>query len=299
MESLPPHQKFSINTIGKVLIATLCLIALPVQAQFIDGPYNSVKYKPIPFETVDTARLMAVYGHWMHDARINQDDYDDDILQIGSHSSQYTNYGFYRIDSLFNARYPQGGSNMMYFATATSVPNTTHLKYTFKNLRDSLLTDQISIGLNNYKYSEAIPEMDWEILDEPASTYRNLSCQKAVCHFRGRDWTAWFAPDIPVSDGPWKFHGLPGLIVYVTDSEKVHIFAMLNLWDPKAKGQIEPIKVKKESYSISTTREKSLKRAGEIALDPRLLIEEGFTAKQYESLKDIPKLGFYAPLELE
>jgi GLPGLI family protein len=57
---------------------------------------------------------------------------------------------------------------------------------------------------------------DWELHDETKSI-ANFLCQKATTHFRGRIYTAWFAQDIPVKFGPWKFHGLPGLILEVYD----------------------------------------------------------------------------------
>ena len=46
----------------------------------------------------------------------------------------------------------------------------------------------------------------------------------AVSDFRGRRWTAWFAPDISISDGPWKFSGLPGLIMEAYDTENHYRF---------------------------------------------------------------------------
>ena len=44
-----------------------------------------------------------------------------------------------------------------------------------------------------------------------------LQCSNAYTRFRGRDYIAWYAMEVPTSAGPWKFNGLPGLIVLVED----------------------------------------------------------------------------------
>jgi GLPGLI family protein len=75
----------------------------------------------------------------------------------------------------------------------------------------------------NYQYSEDIPVQNWDIRDDTL-TVAGYLCQKAVCRFRGRDYTAWFAMDIPLGNGPWKFGGLPGLILKVYDNEMSYIF---------------------------------------------------------------------------
>lgn len=50
--------------------------------------------------------------------------------------------------------------------------------------------------------------------------------QKANTTFGGRAWTAWFASEIPIQDGPYKFHGLPGLIVKLEDDSQSHTFEL-------------------------------------------------------------------------
>ena len=277
---------------------TLCFIfsAMNLQAQIIEGPQGTAKYKAPPSETVDTARLIAIYGHWMHDAVLDNDRYEDDILAIGNHSSLYSSYGWYRVDSILNALYPEGCLNMIFFATAASVSNFKHSKYTFKNYKESVTTDKIDIGFNHYKYFEPLSEMDWDITDI-TTNFQGLSCVKAECHFRGRDWTAWFAPDIPVNDGPWKFHGLPGLIIYIADSDKAHVFSLLDLRNPDTGGEIHPIKILTNDSAIPTTREKALKRTYDVAMDPRLLKEEGLFGDI--DTNDFGQRLFYAPLELE
>ena len=50
------------------------------------------------------------------------------------------------------------------------------------------------------------------------------SCQKATARFRGRDYTAWVATDIPISNGPWLLGGAPGLILEAYDAKREYIF---------------------------------------------------------------------------
>lgn len=52
----------------------------------------------------------------------------------------------------------------------------------------------------------------------------SLVCRKAEAMVRGRYYTAWYAPDIPISSGPWKLYGLPGLILEATDAERRVLF---------------------------------------------------------------------------
>ena len=68
------------------------------------------------------------------------------------------------------------------------------------------------------KFEDICESMQWSLTGE-ADQVGDYQCQKAVTSFGGRKWTAWFCPDIPVDGGPYKFCGLPGLILKVEDSE--------------------------------------------------------------------------------
>ncbi|MCW3160734.1 GLPGLI family protein [Chryseobacterium oryctis] len=80
--------------------------------------------------------------------------------------------------------------------------------------------DKIANGFtpSNIGYNEEI-KFNWKILadKEKIGAYNT---QKATTEFGGRKWTAWFSTDIPFQDGPYKFSGLPGLIVKIEDEEK-------------------------------------------------------------------------------
>ena len=75
----------------------------------------------------------------------------------------------------------------------------------------------------DYTVQETIPTIDWKIQPDTIRIL-NYSCQKAICQFRGRNYEAWFTPEINVSEGPWKFTGLPGLILKVAESKGYFIF---------------------------------------------------------------------------
>lgn len=65
----------------------------------------------------------------------------------------------------------------------------------------------------------------WKILSDKEKI-GEFSTQKAICDFGGRKWTAWFTTDLPIQDGPYKFHGLPGLIVKLEDATHSHSFEL-------------------------------------------------------------------------
>ena len=80
----------------------------------------------------------------------------------------------------------------------------------------------------NSKYTEPAPKQKWTLTNE-TQTIIGYKCQKATCRFRGRDFEAWFTTDIPVKCGPWKFGGLPGLILKVYDKDRLYTFEAIGI----------------------------------------------------------------------
>ncbi|WP_312389762.1 GLPGLI family protein [Chryseobacterium sp.] len=80
--------------------------------------------------------------------------------------------------------------------------------------------DKITSGFtpSNIGYNEDL-KLKWNILSDKQKI-GEYNAQKATTEFGGRKWTAWFSSDIPFQDGPYKFSGLPGLIVKIEDDKK-------------------------------------------------------------------------------
>ncbi len=82
---------------------------------------------------------------------------------------------------------------------------------------DSLYTRGTTFN-SPYLLVEPIPRIAWE-LEAETRQIGGLTVHKARARFRGRNYTAWYCPEIPVPVGPWKLHGLPGAILEAYDEE--------------------------------------------------------------------------------
>ena len=95
--------------------------------------------------------------------------------------------------------------------------------YIYKNIPDGKVTERAYFDMEHWQYTEDWEKPKWEILDESKEII-GYQCFKAVTDYRGRKWTAWFAPEIPVQEGPWKLCGLPGLILEAYDNKEEYRF---------------------------------------------------------------------------
>lgn len=114
-----------------------------------------------------------------------------------------------------------------------------------------------SIKADKYQYAETKP-FHWKILKE-TQQIGIYNTQKAETTYGGRKWIAWFSTEIPIPDGPYKFSGLPGLIVKAEDSKGDYSFTLVGtkkitqIYDTTTPGQI--IKVKKQVYQDMEKRQ--------------------------------------------
>ena len=65
-----------------------------------------------------------------------------------------------------------------------------------------------------YKFTskDSLNHLKWELKDN-IKEILGYSCTEAHTSFHGRNYIAYFTYEIPIFDGPWKFNGLPGLIL--------------------------------------------------------------------------------------
>ena len=145
-------------------------------------------------------------------------------LDIGSNLSLFYSFNQHNRDSVELDLKKQGFAGLQ-------VKETLNERGYFQGRKDILITDIKSgnhkcfsiIGVMHYSAAEPVENIKWYITNDTTTIF-NYKCFKAKSTFRGRTWIAWFTREVPVSRGPWKLSGLPGLILRASDSDNHYVF---------------------------------------------------------------------------
>ena len=156
------------------------------------------------------------------------------ILRIGKNVSQFFSFYTFYADSLWNDPKGKAMAEKLTLESIrkrdfSSIPGAkTTREYIYKNYPKGKLSTYGAIELDNYVIKEDLPSFEWVITDS-TKTVCGYACQLAITDFRGRSYKAWFTPEIPISNGPWKLSGLPGLILEAYDTENHYHYTLTGI----------------------------------------------------------------------
>jgi GLPGLI family protein len=114
-----------------------------------------------------------------------------------------------------------------------------------------------------YRFEE--PALKWELIKNKTKTILSYSCNLAkTTSDTGKIYYAWYTSAIPVSEGPFRFKGLNGLVLEVYNEEKSILITGVEV--TKVKELIEPLKY----VNVYDVKNKSqfLKKRNEVMQDP-------------------------------
>lgn len=115
---------------------------------------------------------------------------------------------------------------------------------------------------------EKTPVIKW-VLKPETKKIGNFDCKKAIGIFRGRKYICWYTEQIPLSYGPWKIQGLPGLVLEAKTEDNFFI-----------------VYFKKIKYPVSSLRvsssEKSMLYGGR-----KFLSMKDYIKKQRDEIKSV------------
>lgn len=145
------------------------------------------------------------------------------------------------------------GSIVMSFKNGTSLPKTK-FQYTIIQSNENIQYFQ-PVGMSVLTYKEPVIG-SWKLIDE-TKVINTMNCKKATVTYKGRNWTAWYSTEIPLPYGPYKFSGLPGLIIKMIDQKNEYDFELIKS-APTSQLEGKSINIKKSRYTeaIETTQPK-------------------------------------------
>lgn len=152
------------------------------------------------------------------------------VLQIGNDLSRFISHGNFCVDSVLMANPDLDFESRRNLAFGG--PRYSHHWDIFKHYDDGVIVTTDYVMPDKYLYREDIDLFHWKLTGE-TSTISGYEVQKAVTEFAGRKWVAWFASEIPINDGPYKFNGLPGLILKISDTKQHYVFDLLSMHTAK------------------------------------------------------------------
>lgn len=146
------------------------------------------------------------------------------VLNIDKEKSEYFSYENFVSDSTIQSEIKDG----TYYLKPPAPPQKRNKLIirdrVVKKNNSNTIEYLTKVANSDYLVQQNI-DLKWKLYPEYLSVL-NHQAQKATTEFGGRKWTAWFTKDIPFQDGPYKFRGLPGLIVKIEDESKSHQFEL-------------------------------------------------------------------------
>jgi GLPGLI family protein len=96
----------------------------------------------------------------------------------------------------------------------------------FKDFRAGQVFSDYNILGAHFYVRDSIHNQRWTLVDNEIKNYLGFTCKKAITNYRGRDYVAYYTTEIPINNGPWKFGGLPGMILSIETNTNEEIYKM-------------------------------------------------------------------------
>lgn len=146
------------------------------------------------------------------------------ILTIGNNLSKFESQYSQKSDSIIaSPSFNQSSIDLL-----STYIKTDFTYQIYKLYPQKVIKYYDKLGQKLYQVNQNYNSTTWQ-LTATTKPFAGYTCRKATTLFAGRKWEAWFTTEVPVSDGPYKFMGLPGLIIEIYDIDKDYNFSLLQL----------------------------------------------------------------------
>lgn len=181
------------------------------------------------YEVVDTVKTRLHYlmrYHYSNESRQREEEFN---LDIGTNKVLFINRWDPVKMEIGDSVKAHGGNTNDVIVAWGGYPISSFLEDMIKNHPSKgKLSYYTNLDGKTHEYVEDIADKGWKI-EEGDTVILGYHCNKATCTFRGRTWTAWFTPEIPISEGPWKLDGLPGMILFAEETKHQFRFECIGI----------------------------------------------------------------------
>lgn len=185
------------------------------------------------YKKIDSCSTIFIYSYQFYDEHKNPESLklQDMVLEVGKKYSKFCSETTLYTDSLImlHANDSPDAAIKNIYSQIRDLPSHIFSSYSiykgYPEANTTLFSGRDLGAAGRYNVSEEI-DFSWKIDNSAKKKILGMSCTKATCSYGGRDYEAWFTTEIPINDGPYKFKGLPGLILRIADSENEHAFEL-------------------------------------------------------------------------
>ena len=243
-----------------IALAAVCGGAMAQQKQGKAFRPRFKQYGAANVTEIGRSKIRILYAFQAQDLKDEETWIDCGQLLTDKGMTQYSSF-FVSENNAYIRKWQKDNPNKSYYPGSAKLKGRmkdywSEYQYSQIYVRDRQLTDWAvmpSADFNQYRYTEPWPSMQWTLGTEK-QTICGYQCQKATCHWRGRDYEAWFTSAIPLKSGPWKFGGLPGLIMKIYDTKHLYTWEAVSVENGSF-----PILQLEERFFKDSNRKKVLK----------------------------------------
>ena len=224
------------NTKTLLALAILLLVAYPSIAQ--NFPKDTLRYE-----------IIYDYSYQVNKEDTLSKQKEQMVLKIAKNFSFYASLNNFKLMDLDKNWKESDG-----LPDRKSLPKT-RVDYTItKEYNSNKLTFTDWIKGDTYYFNQMLDKIEWKLIEDQKEVLGYV-CKKATTQFAGRSYVAWYTTEISIADGPYKFQGLPGLILSIYDTNKHYQFIVSSITNNTSVCNTadiakRPIFLTKEEYKI-------------------------------------------------
>lgn len=153
------------------------------------------------------------------------------LLKIGNEKSLFVSENTLKRDSIrANLR-----QNNILLPDLSKIPKSAFSYKIVKEIHNNRVVFYDNFLRTYLSYAENM-SLNWEFSHE-TDRIDKLECKIAYINYAGRRYRTWYATNIPIPEGPYKFYGLPGLIIKMQDIKDFYTFELISFKDVSSEKQ--------------------------------------------------------------